>query len=351
MSLLLLFGRAAAHNLAATVTDPAGLLDGVTRALASGRTPTDPATLHDAATAIAALARTPANQLGLSDTVAFLITGAEGEHIFTTQVPALHNANDNADYTLGTVFVPAVNGRINGIRWWAPQQGEAGRVALLYRWDSDTTGTELARVNFVTTIDDAWNYTSFAAPVNVTAGQRYVAAMYINRRYVATGGLFNGAAITSGDLTAPADSTTVHNGKFVSSVGAPAYPSDSFGGGGYFVDVDFMAAGAGQNYNLTLTDALGPVDATQHRLAFAVTVANALGLIDASQHAANLAVAVDDPLGLADTSRYATQRTVEFVDQLGVTDPDIHAGDGSVPRPSTVAVGRPALAGVLRPHR
>lgn len=163
-----------------------------------------------------------------------------GQHLFTTQTPALTDQNDNTNYTLGTLFTADIDGAVNGIRWYSPLDGQAGRIGLLYRYDTEVSGTELARISFVTTTDGAWNYTPFTNPVPVTAHQRYVAAMYVPTFYTATGGGLN-TPISNGDLTAPADDTTtpVRNGRFIDGQGTPTFPTAAFNGGLYFVDVDF----------------------------------------------------------------------------------------------------------------
>jgi len=62
-----------------------------------------------------------------------------------------------------------------------------------------------------------------------------VAAVFTPNRYVSTSNLF-GSAITNGVLTAIADSGSGHNGRFLQT-GSEAYPTDTFGANGYFVDV------------------------------------------------------------------------------------------------------------------
>lgn len=166
-----------------------------------------------------------------------------GQTLLTTQLPSLTNQNDGTDYTLATLFSADVDGTVNGVRWYSALQGEAGRIGLLWRYDTETSGTLLAQVNFVTTVDGGWNYTAFASPVAVVAGQKYLTAIYIPRWYTAlAGGL--ASPIVNGDLTAPADNAGLpqRNGRFNNAgSGAPAYPSSGFGGNLYMVDTDFTA--------------------------------------------------------------------------------------------------------------
>lgn len=160
------------------------------------------------------------------------------ESIFTVQTPANPDEDDGVQLTLGTRFVPAVDGVITGIRWFFPASPTAGTInGRLYSWTSNTVGTLLGSANFVAPTPGTWN----VVPVNipVVGGQPYVTAVYTPLgEYVSTGALF-ASAITNGNLTATADTPAAENGKFIS---ADAYPDDSFNGNGYFVDVVFEAS-------------------------------------------------------------------------------------------------------------
>ncbi len=160
------------------------------------------------------------------------------ESIFTVQTPANADEDDGVQLTLGTRFVPTVNGTITAIRWFFPASPTAGTInGRLYSWTSNTVGALLASNDFVTPTPGAWNTTVVSVPV--VGGQPYVTAVYTPLgEYVSTSALF-ASAITNGNLTATADTPTEENGKFVAGNG---YPDDSFNGNGYFVDVVFEAA-------------------------------------------------------------------------------------------------------------
>lgn len=169
------------------------------------------------------------------------------ESLFTSQTPSSPDLSDGVDYSLGTVFQAAVNGSVSAIRWYFPTNLPSGTVTCaLYSWTTDTTGTLLASGSFSSPSAGAWNQASIT-PQAITAGTYYVAVIHTPDRYVATAGLFS-SALTNGNLTAPADDgvTPRHNGKFLDTVGSIAYPTGSFGAGGYFVDVVFDAS-AGTN--------------------------------------------------------------------------------------------------------
>lgn len=174
------------------------------------------------------------------------------ESIFTVQTPANADEDDGVQLTLGTRFVPAVNGTITAIRWFFPASPTAGTInGRLYTWVSNTVGVLLANADFVAPTPGTWNTTAVSVPV--TAGTPYVTAVYTPLgEYVSTGSLF-ASAITNGNLTATADTPTEENGKFVAGNG---YPDDSFNGNGYFVDVVFEAASG------TITGAVGQAHET-----------------------------------------------------------------------------------------
>ena len=165
------------------------------------------------------------------------------QNIFGTTPPTLYTANDNTDYTLGTVFTAGVSGKIYGVRWHFPGVlPDTYAIGLLYSWTNDTSGTELARATFKN-VTSGWNEVLFSSPVSISAGARYVAAVWTPRHYVSTSGQFASGAVTNGDLTAVQDTGTAHNGKLRSGLGGPSYPNASFGSNGYMVDIMFVGEG------------------------------------------------------------------------------------------------------------
>lgn len=161
--------------------------------------------------------------------------------IFTTQTPSVTNASDaSPGLTLGTLFQSDIDGAISGIRWYYPATlPGAAVIGLLYAYTNEATGTELARATFASPTAGTWNTVTFSSPVAITAGTKYVAAVFTVDRYVATSGLFASSGITNGHLTALAnDDLTATNGKFNQSAAAH-YPDGHFGASCYFVDVLF----------------------------------------------------------------------------------------------------------------
>ena len=169
------------------------------------------------------------------------------ESIFTSQTPTTTNASDGAPgLTLCTLFTPAVDGTVTGIRWFFPATLPASNpIGLLWSWTSDASGTELARKTFSSPVAGAWNTILFDTPVAVTAGQYYYASVWTPDRYVASTTVFTSAGITNGNLIAPQSNNAIprRNGRFAAGA-SPAYPTNSSNEPNYFADVLFEAAGA-----------------------------------------------------------------------------------------------------------
>lgn len=168
--------------------------------------------------------------------------------IYTSQTPGFPDENNGAGISLGVLFTSSLDGTVNGIRWYFPATTITGGsvIGLLYSYDSETTGTELARATFSSPTAGTWNTVTFSSPVAITATTRYVASVWSPNRYVASAAQF-ASAISNSPLTAPADDgvTPRHNGRFntLNSADNPVYPAGSFGSGGYFVDVVFDSSG------------------------------------------------------------------------------------------------------------
>jgi hypothetical protein len=225
------------------------------------------------------------------------------ESIFTVQTPAVGDANDGTS-TLGTLFTVAVNGTIDGIRWFAPSTLPTGLCqALLYQWTSETTGTLLGQVAFNVTTPSTWNSVNFGAPINVVSGgQRYVAAVFTPDHYVFTNFFFTGSGTTNGNLTAPQsdNATPARNGKFI-AMGFPQYPDNSFRDSCYFVDVLFTASVAPTGQTIPI-DRADETDTAQAITPLAGAVTVPIGRSDETDTAQSItpvAGAVAVPIGQA----------------------------------------------------
>ncbi len=164
-------------------------------------------------------------------TVTFAATGTGAvttQQIFTTQVPALVDANDGVSYELGMKFRSARSGKISALRYWkAPSDGgtHVGRV-----WDS--AGTLLASVTFTGETASGWQQQALATPLSIAVNTTYMVSVNINTNYVFTS---SGLAtpVANGDLSTVADGA---NGAY-GTLGT--FPTNSFQNSNYFRDVVF----------------------------------------------------------------------------------------------------------------
>lgn len=158
------------------------------------------------------------------------------ESLFTNQLPALPNASDGSDYTLGTVIIPAVNGQVTHGRWLFPGSLPSGPVDFVL-YDAVSQAL-LARATFVAPSPGNWNTVPLPTPINVSAGQRLVVAIETPDRYVATNGFFLSSGLINGNLTAPVTTDDpIGNGRF--NLVVAAYPNSTSSGSCYFVDLMF----------------------------------------------------------------------------------------------------------------
>lgn len=146
-------------------------------------------------------------------------------------VPTTVSTADTGSYEMGVQFSSAVAGSVTGVRFYKGAGNGGTHTGSL--WSS--TGTLLATGTFSGETATGWQTLTFATPVPITAGTTYVASYTDPQGYYSSdGGYFERAAATSSPLTAPATGGAVANGVY--HVG-PGFPTSSYRGGNYWVDV------------------------------------------------------------------------------------------------------------------
>lgn len=171
------------------------------------------------------------------------------QSIFTSQTPAVTDASDDTDYTLGTLWHSDVAGEALRCRWRFPTILPTQTViGLIFRYTNESTGVELARANFVNPIAGQWNLSeTFSSAVSIDPfPTRYIWAIWTSDHYVYTLNFFTGNSVVNENLTAPADDTVTprRNGRGEVTLVNPDYPG-SFGPACYFADGVFEPAGGG----------------------------------------------------------------------------------------------------------
>lgn len=159
---------------------------------------------------------------------------AEGDvTIFGTTVPAVTSGSDTAAVELGVTVIPRVNGVVSAVRFYKGTANLGVHAGSLW----NAAGSRLATVTFANETASGWQVATFASPVSVTAGQRYVVSYYAPRgRYAAAGSFFT-STYTRGDLTVP-----VNGGVY--RYGTSGYPTSSYNASNYYVDLVFRPTGS-----------------------------------------------------------------------------------------------------------
>lgn len=171
------------------------------------------------------------------------ITPTTYQTIFRSeQEPTTRNAADGYQYTVSTVFMSSNSGTVYGVRWYFPETlPNEDAIGLIYTWDSDTAGTELARVTFTNT-QTGWCQALFSVPVAIQANTKYVVAVWTRDAFPGTNNMFTSAVSNGSGLTAIQDTASAHNGKYSYGYsGAPSYPTNTYLATWYGVDLLFLA--------------------------------------------------------------------------------------------------------------
>ena len=150
--------------------------------------------------------------------------------------PANPSINDSDSVELGVRFTAEMDGKITGVRFYKGAGNTGTHVGNLW----SATNTLLATGTFTNESASGWQTLQFVTPVDVIAGQVYVASYLApNGHYAGDGGYFNSGQIDNSPLHAlvnngPAGGNGVY--RYGTSSG---FPSASFGGANYWVDVLF----------------------------------------------------------------------------------------------------------------
>ena len=137
------------------------------------------------------------------------------------------DGNDSAAVNLGVSFQATNYGTISGILFYKEPDNTGTHTGTLWT----ASGTELATGTFTNESASGWEELDFSSPVSVTPGTTYVASYSTSTGHYADTQQGLGSAVTSGDLTALA------NGGVYAYGPAGSFPSNSYNGSNYWVDV------------------------------------------------------------------------------------------------------------------
>jgi hypothetical protein len=141
--------------------------------------------------------------------------------------PGAGDAADGSPVTLGAEFQAASNGLITGVRFYKEPDDTGTHTGSLWTW----SGQLLATGTFSNESTEGWQELDFSTPVPVTAGTDYVASYFTTTGHYAVTPDGLASAVTNGQLTALA------NGGLYSYGSASTFPTGTYQGSNYWVDV------------------------------------------------------------------------------------------------------------------
>lgn len=144
--------------------------------------------------------------------------------------------SDSASVELGTRFTPSQSGKITAIRFYKGTGNTGTHTGTLW----DASGNKLGSVTFTGETASGWQQADLPTPVAVTAGQSYVVSYHAPNGNYADDQSYFTSPLTSGALTAPADSASTPNGVYAYSSGS-TFPTSTYSSSNYYVDVVFQA--------------------------------------------------------------------------------------------------------------
>src|SRR6185436_3772770 len=151
-----------------------------------------------------------------------------------TTTPAVPDVDDSAPVELGLKFKSDVDGFVKGVRFYKGGGNSGTHVGNLWT----TGGTLLGRATFQGETQTGWQQVLFEQPVAIDANVTYVVSYHTNvGHYAATAGYFTSGGADAAPLHALLSAAAGGNGVF--KYGATDFPTDTFNGSNYWVDVVF----------------------------------------------------------------------------------------------------------------
>jgi hypothetical protein len=147
-------------------------------------------------------------------------------------VPSTPSTNDAKAIEVGVRFKADAAGQVTGIRFYKGAGNGGTHSGSL--WTS--SGQLLATGTFSGESTTGWQTLTFTTPVNVTANSVYVASYHTDLgRYASSAGFYSATGADYGPLHALRSAASSPNGVY--RYGASGFPTSSFNGTNYWVDV------------------------------------------------------------------------------------------------------------------
>jgi hypothetical protein len=156
--------------------------------------------------------------------------------------PAITSDSDSAALELGVKFTPSVNGYVTGVRFYKGTGNTGPHTGSLW----SASGTQLATGTFANETASGWQKLTFASSVAVTANTTYIASYYTPTGHYAFDAQQFYPAVTASAALPPLDSAplaaaraNVNSGNGLFNPGGSGFPTNTYNGSGYGVDVIF----------------------------------------------------------------------------------------------------------------
>jgi len=152
-------------------------------------------------------------------------------------VPTVADNKDWQAVELGVKFRTDVGGLVSSVRFFKSTANGGTHVGNLWRSD----GTLLAQAIFVNETASGWQQVDFNPPVPIVANTTYVASYHTDTgHYAGDNWFFTNAGVDNGPLHLLRDG--FDGGSGVYAYGASSFPSSTYSGTNYWVDVIFMTS-------------------------------------------------------------------------------------------------------------
>ena len=148
-----------------------------------------------------------------------------------TAVPSRIEISDATAIEVGVKFTTDISGFISGIRFYKGATNVGPHIANL--WTS--TGTLIATAAFTNETASGWQQANFSAPVAVAPNVTYVASYHMTVGSYAVDSPYFGTTRSNAPLHAPSSASVGGNGVY--KYGASGFPTETFNGSNYWVDV------------------------------------------------------------------------------------------------------------------
>jgi hypothetical protein len=170
-------------------------------------------------------------------TIAFAPTASPStDTIFGAATPAMTDSGDSNSVVLGVEFQSSVPGTVTGIRFYKASTNTGTHVGSLW----SASGQLLATATFTNETASGWQTVTFGSPVVISTNTTYIASYFAPNGHYSDTSEGLASAVTSGPLTALANSSaTPGNGVFAYTATPAAFPNQTFNATNYWVDVAF----------------------------------------------------------------------------------------------------------------